>query len=308
MNRGLLIGGGLLLGGGLLHLATRRPAPLAPVDMEFAPEVITHSPSWRPSHMMTTPPPTMIELVKKGLTTVTDAAQAVWAKLKLPSVAAQNITKYAIGEILDAQLSGTGIPKAFVLGLIHTETGGTFDPYIYNWTRKDPATGKTSYPAAYADPNGVDAVKWAKPGDGGFAHDPHAVGLFQILDYWRLANGRKNPKLGPSFAGVPLPTLKSMLDPETNIRAGLANLKIQWNRLPAGMSEADKEAAAYFAHNQGGQPLLNGLAKASNKLSARDVIKAAGAGMAGAPLTVALATASRGALWAQLGDLKEALA
>jgi hypothetical protein len=205
--------------------------------------------------------------------------------------------------LLDQFLAGTDIPKAFVLGLIHTETGGTFDPLIYNWTK--PGGG---YGVDYAQADAPAAVKWTKAGDGGFAHNPHAVGLFQILDYWRLKNGAKYPKLGPSFAGVPLPTLNSMLDPEQNIRAGMANLKIQWGRLPAGMPEADKEAAAYFGHNQGGQSLLNGLAKAKNKLSARDVIAAAGVGMAGAPLTVALATATRGGLWAQLGDLKAALA
>lgn len=295
--RGLVLGGGLLLGGGALAYALSRG------DVRAAAADAVEQVYERGGNLMATPPPTMIQLVRRGATTVTDAAQVVWSRLKLPSVAAQNLVKYKIGELLDQRLAGTDIPKAFVLGLIHTETGGTFDPLIYNWTK--PGGG---YGVDYAQAGAPDTVKWAKAGDGGFAHDPHAVGLFQILDYWRLANGKKYPKLGPSFAGVPLPTLNSMLDPEQNLRAGMANLKIQWGRLPAGMPLADKQAAAYFAHNQGGQALLNGLAKTTNKLSARDVIKAAGAGMAGAPLTVALATAARGGLWAQLGDLKEALA
>jgi hypothetical protein len=293
MSRGLLLGAGIIGGGALLAYALReRPsAGVPPVDYEFAPEVVKHSPNWQPSKGMMTNLPTMLEVVKKGLATVTDAAKAVWKSLKLPSEAQQNIVKYRISELIDKYRGG--IPKAFVLGIMHTETGGTFNPLIYNYPYKS-GRGGVAYAAAGA----------GTYGDGWFKYNPHAIGLFQILQGYKKDYSR--------YGGFDHElSIRELLDAENNVRAGLGALKIHWQKritkVPQA-SDADKLAMLYFCHNQGGGYLDKGLAATKNGLSARDVIKAVGAGMAGAPLTVALATASRGGMWAQLGDLKDVLA
>lgn len=272
MSRGLLIAGGVLGGGALLAYALRGWG-VAQDAVELVYE--------RAGGMMTTPP-TMVQLVRRGAATVTDAAQAVWKSLKLPSEAAQNIAKYGIGELVDKYRGP--IPKWMVLAIIHTETGGTFDPGIYN----------------YYEGGKLKVGRW-RSGEP-LPINSHANGLFQILRKYTRDHVAKG-KVGYDV------DFRDVFDAEKNIYAGLKELRKKWDKyVPAQASDADKLALLYFSHNQGPGALAAGLKAAANKLSARDVIKAAGAGMAGAPLTVALATASRGKSWAQLGDLKEVLA
>lgn len=272
MSRGLLIGAGVLGGGALLALAFRER-----VAIEGAIETVYE----RAGGMMTTPPPTMVQLVKRGVTTVTDAARAVWKSLRLPTEAEQNIVKYQIGDLVDKYRGP--VPKWMALAIIHTETGGTFDPNIYNHK----VDGK------------YKAARWV-PGTP-FPTDSWAHGLFQILRKYTRDNVPKG-KVGYDV------DLKDVFDPGQNVYAGLKELQKKWDKyVPAAASDADKLAMLYFSHNQGGGALDKGLKATSNKLNARDVITAAGAGMAGAPLSVALATASRGKLWSQLGDLKDVL-
>jgi hypothetical protein len=265
MSRGLFIGG-LAVGGGLAlaALAFREREPIRQFVVESAAAQVEGA-------------RVAVRAAKKGVIKMTDAAQAIWSKLRLPSEAAQNITKYHLGDLVDKYRGP--IPKWMVMGIIHTETGGTFDPNIYNI--------RGTY----------EAKRWV-PGTP-MPTNSWAHGLFQILRKFTRDNVPKG-KTGYDIE------FKELFDPEKNIYAGLKMLKFQWDkRVPAKASDADKLALLYFSHNQGGPTLGIGLSKAKNKLSAGDVIKAAGASMAGKPLSVALATATRGGLWEQLGALGE---
>ena len=279
MSRGLVIGGSLLLGGGALAYALSRADVRAAAAAASASLMATVTPLYEAEVEGVKQ---VVAAAKKGVIKVTDAAQVVWSRLKLPSEAQQNIVKHGLGELVDKYRGP--IPKWMVLAIIHTETGGTFDPGIYNY--RDGGKYKVGYWRLGAP---LPTNSWAN-------------GLFQILRKFT----RDHVPKGTTGYDI---DFKDVFDPEKNIYAGLKMLKYNWEkRVPAQASDADKLALLYFSHNQGGPTLGVGLAKTKNKLSARDVITAAGAGMAGAPLTVALATATRGGLWAQLGDLREALA
>lgn len=276
MSRGLVIGGLVLGGGALVAAALSRSDVRAAAEAAFMTTIV---PVYEAEVAAAKQ---VVAAAKKGAVKVTDAARVVWGKLRLPSAAEQNIVKYGLGDLVDKHRGP--IPKWMVLAIIHTETGGTFDPGIYNYRE-----------------GGKYRVGYWRPGTP-LPTNSHANGLFQILRKYT----RDNVPKGTVGYDV---DFKDVFDPERNIYAGLKMLRGQWERrVPAQASAADQLALLYFAHNQGGGALAKGLGAATDKLSARDVITAAGAGMAGAPLTVALATATRGGLWAQLGDLKEALA
>lgn len=188
--------------------------------------------------------------IKGAEATVKRAASKV-AKMTVSDKALENIEKYGIWELV-TKYAGK-VPPPVSMAIIDIESAGTFDPYIYNWTKS--AADGGGYGVAYADHGAAPVAKWMKPGDGGFAHDPHAVGLFQILDIWRLRNGKKTGT--PNYAGYPLPMLTDMVDPEKNIAAGLKNLNIQWARILKLMPLIIPGTPAfwialYYTHNQGG--------------------------------------------------------
>jgi hypothetical protein len=201
-------------------------------------------------------------------------------------LALDNIAKHHIWELLTKH--GDRVPPAVAAAIIDIETRGEFEPTIYNYGL--PGGG---YGVAYATPGAPPVAKWMRPGDGGFAHNPHAVSLFQILDYWRLENGKKTGT--PSFAGYPLPLLNDMINPEKNIAAGLKNLNVQWariRRLMPKLGGAEFWTALYYAHNQGGGAFEQ-IAKADAG-SVKGLIKNA------RHLAVAVQVALRVPVWAAL--------
>lgn len=204
--------------------------------------------------------------------------------------ALDNIARYDIWEIV-AQYGK--FPPPLFMAVLDIESVGTFSPLIYNYYPLKPDGTKdfTRVEVDYATPNGPLVMAWKQPGDGGFAHDPHAVGLGQILDSLRL---KAKP---PGYGGVPLLYLNDMIVPEKNLRAVAGNLNIQWGRIQKHASVLRPQlqyALLYLAHNQGGQPLLDALAS-SDKSNALALFTAAK--RTGKPMKVALDVASRVTGW-----------
>jgi hypothetical protein len=257
MNKGILLAGGL--GAGLIALAVHQRRQVA-----RGAEVVSRA-------------------AEKIARPAVDLAQALIDKAKLPIVAFQNIKRYGIWQLVDNYKGD--VPWILAMAIIHTETGGTFDPTIYNYYYKGP-DGK--------DKLGVDYAR-----DGKFTHKPWAIGLFQILEKWRsLQKG--------TYAGVSLPTVESLLNPELNIKAGMANLNIQLKRverLAPGISDVEKWKLVYFGHNQGGGALEKGLKAAKDKTNAGEVVLAAG--KTNYELSVAEKTATRVAVWDSIRAIKD---
>jgi hypothetical protein len=190
-------------------------------------------------------------------------------------------------------------PPALFMAILDVETGGTFNPYIYNYYYKKPGTQKKCKGVACATPGAGPVAEWKAEGDGGFKYDPHAVGLGQILDCIRL-KGKKGGKSWPSYGDVSLPNLTDLVDPARNIEAVAGNLNLQWSRIQAKAADAPdnvKWALLYLAHNQGGGPLKKALASDASRGDVDALFAAAGSGMSGAPKTVALKVAGLVPKW-----------
>lgn len=138
MNRGLLIGGGLLLGGGALYLATRERGVL---------EGVVEAVYDTAGKMMTTPPPTVVQLVRRGATMVSGIAQAVLDNFKRWNIAAL-IDKYR-----------DGFPWGAAAGIIYVESKG--DAEVVN--KKSGATGLVQIMPAY--PRGLTEAQRKNPDD-----------------------------------------------------------------------------------------------------------------------------------------------
>lgn len=183
-------------------------------------------------------------------------------------------------------------PPSLFMAILEVESAGTFDPTIYNYyPLKDDGKKDTSrVKVAYATPGAPLTDKWRKPGDGGCQFDPHACGLGQILDLWRL---KANPY---GYGNYPLPNLNDLFDPEKNIAAVAGKLNPWWDKIvKSGVPDPIKWALLYLAHNQGGEFVRIALANAGDKTSAQSLFAAAG--KTGKPMAVAVGVASRVPFW-----------
>jgi hypothetical protein len=161
VSRSLLIGGLALGGGALLALAIREREPLGRAAVATQ------------------------QAVSKGARRVSETVKELTGK---PSQAKLDlIAQYNIAALVKQYMGA--VPFGVAMAMMDHESG--FDPYIYNWTKKDPAGGKPTYPKDKAKPGAPVVEKWEKPWDGGFEHDPHAVGLYQILDGIRIKLDKK---------------------------------------------------------------------------------------------------------------------
>ena len=200
-----------------------------------------------------------------------------------------NIQKYGVWTLVGKYGK---FPRALYMALLEVESAGTFDPTIYNYyPLKDDGSKDTSrVKVAYADPSAPQVTKWTKYKHGPCEHDPHACGLGQILDLWRL---RANPY---GYGNYPLPCLNDLFDPEKNIAAVAGALNPWWAKLlKSGAPDPVKWALLYLAHNQGPEFVRIALANAADKTSAASLFAAAG--KTGKPMAVALGVASRVPFW-----------
>ena len=129
----------------------------------------------------------------------------------------------------------------------------SFSPLVYNYYRTDAQGNKTAaLGIAYASPGSPPCARWARSGDAGCAHDPHACGQYQILDSIRLAQG--------GYGGVKLPYLNDLFDPEKNIQAALAGRSADAGRLIAwGVEDPTLLALLlYLSHAEGIGVLIGG--------------------------------------------------
>lgn len=246
MSRGLLIGSAVIAGGGLAWLLLRERKTLAEsVELQVA---IAKSQA--------------VAALKAGKKVGRKVAQMLTG-ITQPKL--DNINKYNIAAL--ANHYGPDIPFGLKMAMIEHESADTFDPLIYNYYVKDYSKnpdgepvvnekGKKILRSTRATPGAAPVVRWlaanrAEPmKNGGFAYDPHAVGLLQILD-----NIRINPPKGQPFnyGGVPLPYLNDLIDPEKNIKAALAGAQANAKTIKGrGVTDEDLLGRLiYFAHAEG---------------------------------------------------------
>lgn len=259
MNRGLLIGGGLLLGGGALYLATRGRGVL-----EGAVESVYDT----AGRMMTTPPPTLVQVVDEAARKVAVRV----ARMGIADEVLQNFRTYNVAALIE-QTRGS-FPWALAAAMVEIESGG--DAGIYNY-----------YPNGVGTPpKKVGYWRAGQPLPDGTNGQPNAwaAGLCQII--------RKYPRdLSLAERFDPLKSLQKMMP--------------EWRAFYSRASKAALVgpalwAAVYFGHNQGGPNLSSGLAKAPGTFEA--VVKASALAtkkpaQAAAALGVALHVAARVPLW-----------
>ena len=239
MSRSLFIGG-LAVGGGiaLAALALREREPLARAA------IAVHTASQ--------------EAVKKGARKVAETVKGITGGISQAKL--EMILRYNIGALADAYRGS--LSWGLVMAMIEHESANTFDPYIYNYTFVNPKTKKTSYPSARATQGAALVEEWKNPGDGGFQHDPHAVGLLQILDRIRINLDKKKVSHKPfGYAGVPLPYLNDLVDPEKNVKAALAGANANAKKLKAavpGISGVLLDELIYWCHANGRGTLTGG--------------------------------------------------
>lgn len=162
-----------------------------------------------------------------------------------------NIATYGVADLVEDH-RGEHVSWAVAMAMAeHEDTA--FHPGIYNFYIPDPKGGKTSHlGVAYAEPHAPLVTRWAKPGDGGCAFDPHACGQYQILDQIRLDQG--------GYGGVKLPYLNDLFDVAKNVQAALAARGRDAERLvAAGVTDPTLFALLlYFAHAEGIGKLIGG--------------------------------------------------
>ena len=238
----LWIGGGTLLVGGIVYAVTREEEVAAAVA------TVTHE-------------------VRRGA----QAVERRMARMITSNWQAQRdkIAKYHIAE-LTQKYHGI-VPFGTALAIFEHESD--FEALIYNYYVKDrqgnlvrDEKGNKILRRETATPGATPVVRWTLANqdhpelNGGFAHDPHAVGLGQILDDLRL---NAKPKMG--FGGVALPYLTDLIDPEKNIHASLANLNnelIKWGiAAKAGKDSWLLSALTYWVHANGSGTLVGGRGK-----------------------------------------------
>lgn len=129
----------------------------------------------------------------------------------------------------------------FGVGAAILEHESNFDPFVYNYYYVG-ANGKKKLGRARAC-QGCGTF-----GDGWFEHDPHAVGLGQILDYIRAKQG--------GYAGVSMPKMTDLIDPAKNIHGSLAgaqaNLKWLVANVGGGLPATALATLIYAGHAEGG--------------------------------------------------------
>jgi hypothetical protein len=128
----------------------------------------------------------------------------------------------------------------FGVGMAILEHESNFDPYVYNYYYV--SGGKKKLGRARA------CQGCGTYGDGWFEHDPHAVGLGQILDYIRQKQG--------GYAGVSMPKMTDLLDPAKNIHGSMAgaqtNLKWLVANVGGGIPATALATLIYAGHAEGG--------------------------------------------------------
>jgi len=239
VSRSLLIGGLALGGGALIALALREREAIGGAATLVVKEAKREAK----------------KAVRKAAQTATGITQ--------PKL--DNINKYNIAALVNA--IAPEISFGLKMAMIEHESANTFDPVIYNYYVKDysvnpkgePVKGKNGrkiLKATRALPGAPLVEKWLPENrsdpmkNGGFQFDPHAVGLFQILDDIRI-----NPRPGKPFnyGGVPLPYLNDLIDPEKNIRAALAGAQSNVKEIKGNgvTDESLIDKLIYFAHADG---------------------------------------------------------
>lgn len=293
MSRGLFIGG-LAVGGGLAlaALAFREREPLGRAA------VAVHTKARA--------------AVRKGVRKVTETVQKLTGQID-PSYV-QRIAQYNIAALVD-QYRGN-VPWAVAMAMCEHES--EFDVTVYNYTFKNPSTGKVSYPKTNAKPSDALVEVWEKPGDAGCQHDPHACGLFQILDGIRInlakdKDGVRRPHKPYGYGGFPLPYLNDLFDPEKNIQAAL---KARSSEAAAMASYAGGDSVflaelIYFCHAEGKGKLTGGqypgaftkLKEAGKAINWKNLVAlpwgATGWWSIGNQLSGIAAVAGRTAIWAK---------
>lgn len=231
MSRGLVIAGGLALGGGVLWLATRERA--AVMD---APEAA---------------PQTLFEVVRPAYKATTSFVRQAMSGVSGATIA--RIKQYDLINIIERWRGA--VPFGVAAAMAEHESN--FDPTVYNWY---------VYKSDQPGPDHVQLKKNGKPylgapnghaGEGGpwagglIAHDPHAIGLYQILDVLR--------KSYPKADGT-TPTTAELFDPNINAQCALRQRSDEAKRLApyAGGDMALLAALIYMAHAEGLGKLVGG--------------------------------------------------
>lgn len=192
----------------------------------------------------------------------------------------ERIRRYNIANLVE-KYRGV-IPWGVAMAMIEHESN--FDPTIYNyWVTETGADGKSK--------KVLKVGHWTGPGTriGGGAN-----GLFQIMSQYISADGKK---------GYKAPSVESLFDPETNIRAALEVRNREWPKLLAlGVPAPFMPIAIYMAHAEGlgGAEKILGWAKSNGGITWGVVVKYPGkvfnrlAGMA--------VTGARALLWEKHKD------
>jgi hypothetical protein len=169
----------------------------------------------------------------------------------------EQIARYDLARLVE--LYRGAVPFGVALAMMEHESN--FDPTIYNWYRY-----KSDSPGAdhvllknekgkptLGSPNGHagEGGPWA---DGLCAHDPHACGLYQILDSLRKSYPKVDGKT---------PTTAELFTPEINVQCALKTRSSEAAKL-AGYAGGDPvllAALIYMAHAEGLGKLTGGKGK-----------------------------------------------
>jgi hypothetical protein len=174
------------------------------------------------------------------------------ATVTIPAGVRDHVATFGLAQLVE-QYRGK-VPWPVAMAIMEHESG--CDPTIYNYYVRDYSKDPKGVLVLDAKGRKILRLAHARPGAGRFGgglleHDPHACGLYQILDVYRTSY----PKLDGT-----VPTTAELFDPAINIQCALRARSNDAAKLEpyAGGSLVLFAQLIYFAHAEGLGKLTGG--------------------------------------------------